>query len=196
EPPMDLEIETTALGGKVRIRIDGQIADPLDLSVRVHLDSVQLEEIAGLFPQFEGRMEGAASGELALGLEGGQIVLQPGELQLEGDTTGRFEYLRQGWLTQDPDLDPEAFVAGRDIVEIMQDPQGATVLTELAMRDLKMSDFRLEVQTGPDGGQSVVAEVKGQRTIKGVTVPVVLDVPIRGDVKETINAVFEFNTRM
>ena len=195
-PPLDMEITTTALGGDIRILVAGRLREPLSLSVRLFLDSVQLREIADLFPQFEGRIEGIASGELALRLEGAQIVLRPGELKLAADTSGRFEYLRQGWLTQDPELDPESFISGRDIVEIMQDPQGATALTELAMRDLKMSEFRLEVQETETGEQSVVAEIKGNRTIKGVTVPVVLDVPIRGDVKETINAVFEFNARM
>jgi len=195
-PPLELEIATTALGGKVRILVDGRISETRSLSVRVFLDSVQLGEIAALFPQFDGRIEGLASGELALRLEGGQIILQPGGLQLVAGTTGRFEYRRQGWLTQDPRLDPEVFVSGRDILEIMKDRQGAPVLTELAMRDLKMSEFKFKIEEAPDGDQSLVAQIRGDRTIKGVTVPVVLDVPIRGDVKETINAVFEFNARM
>lgn len=195
-PPLELEITTTALGGKVRILVAGQLSAPLALSVRVFLDSVELEEIVALFPQFEGRIEGVASGELALRLAGTKIVLQPGELQLVADTIGRFEYLRQGWLTQKPNLNPETFVSGRDILEIIQDSQGAQVLTEMAMRNLKMSEFSLKIRESATGQQSVVAEIKGERSIKGVTVPVVLKVPIRGDVKETINAVFEFNARM
>ena len=196
KPPLELEITTTALGGKIRILVDGRVRAPLALSIQVFLDSVQLQKISALFPQFGGQIEGEASGKLALRLEGTQFVLLPGGIQLVAGTNGRFEYLRQGWLTQDPKLDPAAFVSERDILEIMQDPQGAQVLTELALRDLKMSSFSLKIEESASGDQSVVAKIKGKRSIKGVTVPVVLDVPIRGDVKETINAVFEFKARM
>ncbi len=196
EPSLNLEITTTALGGNVRMVVDGRVRDPLALSIEVFLDAVQLEEIAPLFPQFEGRIEGVASGKLALRLQGAELFLLPGEIQLVAGTSGRFEYLRQGWLTQDPTLDPAAFLGERDILEIMKDSQGAQALTELAMRDLKMSEFSLKILEAASGNQSVVAKIKGNRSIKGVIVPVVLDVPISGDIEETINAVFEFNARM
>jgi hypothetical protein len=157
---------------------------------------VELSELAALFPQFEGQIDGVASGELALRLEGKRIIFQPGGVQLVADTTGRFQYLRQGWLTQNPKLNPETFVAGRDILEIMRDPQGATTLTELALRDLDMSEFGLIVREARSGVPVIEARIKGSRTIKGITVPVVLEVPIRGDIEETLNAVFEFNAQM
>jgi len=135
-------------------------------------------------------------GELSFRLAGKQILLQPGGLQMLAGSSGRFAYQRQGWLTQDPQLDPAAFIRGRTILEIMQDRLGAPVLTELALRDLEMTDFRLLVEQTASGRPSLVAKIIGERTIKGVTVPVVLDVPIRGDVQETLDAVFEFNARM
>ncbi|MFU8847514.1 MAG: YdbH domain-containing protein [Opitutales bacterium] len=196
ESPLKMQITTTALGGKVRMQVDGRIRKPLGLRVRVFLDAVDLEEVATLFPQFDGQIEGRASGELAFAFEGEQIALLPGGLQLEAGTSGHFAYLRQGWLTQDPKLNPEAFVGDRPILEIMKDSRGAPALTELAMRDLKMTAFNFKIQQEETGEQSMLAQIKGERSIKGVTVPVVLDVPIRGDIKETINAVFQFNTRM
>ena len=194
--PLVLEIEAGALGGVVRVQVRGKIRAPLSLSVRVLLDSVQLGEVAALFPDFEGHMEGVASGEVGFSLEGNKLVLQPGGLQLVSGTMGRFEYRRQGWLTQDSRLDVEAFISGREILEIMQDPQGATALTELAMRDLQMSKFELKVKAPESEETSVEAQIEGSRTIKGVKVPVVLDVPIRGAIEETINAVFQFQSRM
>ncbi len=195
-PPLTLEIATRAMGGDVRIVVDGQVRAPFSSSVRVFMEAVELEQIAALFPQFDGRIEGKASGEVAFRIQGNRIVLQPGGFQLTEGASGRFQYLRQGWLTQDARLNPEEFVGGRDIVAIMRDPQGATALTELAMRDLKMSSFSLRIEETPTGAQEVKAQIRGEREIRGVTVPVVLDVPIRGDVRETINAVFEFNARM
>jgi hypothetical protein len=194
--PLRLELQAGALGGTVRIQIAGKIQAPRSLSVHVLLDAVQLGEVAPLFPQFEGQVEGLASGELGLRLEGPKLRLRPGMLQMVSGTTGRFEYARQGWLTQDPELDPEAFIEARKILEIMRDAQGATVLTELAVRDLEMTKFELRVDAPEGAGGSVAAQIQGHRMIKGVKVPVVLDVPIRGDVEETINAVFEFNARL
>lgn len=195
-PPLELEVTTTALGGKVRMQLFGRIREPLDLSARAFLESVDLEEVAALFPQFDGQIEGLASGELAFGYKDGQFVLLPGGMQLVAGTSGRFAYFRQGWLTQDPKLDPEAFVGSRPILEIMKAPQGASALTELALRDLKMAEFNLKIWEDETGEQSVLARIKGDRSIKGVIVPVVLDVPIRGDIKETINTVFELNARI
>jgi len=196
EAPLQLELATHALGGKLRILAAGQSHHPLAMSLRVLLDSVRLEDIARLFPQFDGRIEGVGFGELSFRLAGKQILLQPGGLQMLAGSSGRFAYQRQGWLTQDPQLDPAAFIRGRTILEIMQDRLGAPVLTELALRDLEMTDFRLLVEQTASGRPSLVAKIIGERTIKGVTVPVVLDVPIRGDVQETLDAVFEFNARM
>lgn len=195
-PPLDLQITTTALGGEIRMKVDGRIRQPLGLSARVFLDSVDLKEVAALFPQFDGQMEGQASGELALAFEEEQIALLPGGLQLKTGTSGRFAYLRQGWLTQDPKLNPEDFVGSRPVLEIMKDPRGAPALTELAMRDLKMTEFNFTIQQEETEELSVLTRIEGERIIKGVTVPVMLDIPIRGEIKETIDTIFEFNTRM
>jgi len=193
---LKMELMTRALGGGVRILVKGRLQSPVALDIRVYLESVDLEQVAALFSQFDGRLEGRASGQLALGLEDGRLVLQPGSLQLLPNTKGVFEYLRQGWLSQDPDLDPELFVQGRDIVAIMKDPLGAPVITELAMRHLTMSGFKLDVLGAAAGNQQIVARIEGQGEVKGIVVPVVLDVPIRGDVKETIDAVLELNSKM
>jgi hypothetical protein len=194
--PLELDLTAAALGGKIRVVVEGSIVPALSLAVRIYLEGVELEQIAALFPQFDGRIQGLASGELALRIEEGRIVLQPGGLQLVPHSTGRFAYLRQGWLTQNPDLDPEAFVRGRDIVDVMQDSQGSSVITELAMRDLSMSEFRIDILMRNSGAARVAAQIKGNGEVKGMTVPVVLNVPIRGDVKETINAILKFNSRM
>jgi hypothetical protein len=191
-----LEIVTRALGGDVQMEVDGRMDAPRELDIHMYLKQVELKQVAGLFPQFEGRIEGLASGELALRLEGDRVVLQPGSLELKPDTVGRFVYSRQGWLTQDPDLNPEAFVRDRDIVDIMKDSKGAQVITELAIRDLLMSEFRLDILNPNNADERAMARIEGHSMIKGVKVPVVLDVPIRGDLIETINAVLKFNSRL
>jgi hypothetical protein len=196
DSPLKLELAADALGGNVRILAEGRMRAPRSLELRVFMKRVELEKVAALFPQFEGRLEGEASGEMALRLEDKRLLLEPGSLQLTPDTVGHFEYTRQGWLTQNPDLDPAVFVIGRDIVNIMEDPQSASVITELALRDLAMTEFTIKVLERDSGDTRVVVQIQGNSMIKGIQVPVVLDVPIRGDVKETINAVLKFKSRM
>ncbi|MGE9295780.1 MAG: hypothetical protein ACQKBV_05790 [Puniceicoccales bacterium] len=195
-PQLDAEFHAGALGGEVTLFVKGSIVDPRSLRIRAKLDRVQLAEVAALLPDFEGSITGQASGELAVRLEGKKIVLQPGYLELTPGTTGRFRYTRQGWLTQDPKLNPEAFVRGKDIVTIMKAPQGAPVVTELAMRDLRMTYFRFDVLEPGTGDRRAKAQIKGDSTVHGITVPVVLDVPIRGDLKEYVNLVLQFNEKM
>jgi len=196
EPPLSVEFEAPALGGNVRIVVRGRVFDSVSLSMRVYMEAVALTEVALIFPQFEGRIEGTASGVMEMGLENGRFILKPGSLQMTPDTVGRFEYKQQGWMTQDPNLNPEAFVKDLNIVEIMKNPKGASIITELALRDLTMSEFKLMVLDGDSGKRRALARIEGESTIKGVTIPVVLDVPIRGDLKETINAVLQFRSRM
>lgn len=195
DKPLELECAADALGGRVRIVSKGRVAPPWSLALRVYLEQVDLEKVAALFPQFDGEIEGKASGELALRLEDQRLVLEPGSIELTPDKVGRFAYTQQGWLTQDADLSPQVFVEDRDIVNIMKDPKGASVITELAMRDLAMTEFTLKVLERDSGDERVTAQIKGHSMVKGVKVPVVLDVPISGDVKETINAVLKFNAR-
>ncbi len=192
---LELECAADALGGRVRIVSKGRVAPPRSLALRVYLERVALAQVAALFPQFDGEIEGMASGELALRLEDQRLVLEPGRLQLTPDTVGRFAYTQQGWLTQDTDLNPQVFVEDRDIVNIMKDSRGASVITELAMRDLAMTEFTLSVLERDSAGERIAAQIRGHSTVKGVKVPVVLDVPIRGDVKETVNAVFKLNAQ-
>lgn len=195
ENPLELEFSADALGGKVRTVAKGRVDAPRSLALRMYMEKVDLAKVAALFPQFDGRIEGTASGEMALRLEDQRLVLQPGSLRLAPHTVGRFAYTQQGWLTQDSDLDPEAFVKDRDIVDIMKDSKGASVITELALRDLAMSEFTLKVLERDSGDERVMAQIKGHSMVKGVKVPVVLDVPIRGDVKETVNAVLKLNAQ-
>lgn len=193
--PLKLEFNANALGGRVRLLVEGQLSSPLSLGLRMQMEGVELAQLAALFPQFEGEITGKASGEMAFRLEDKRLVLLPGGLRLTPETTGRFKYTRQGWLTQDADLNPEVFVKDREIVDIMHDPKGASVITELAMRDLAMSEFTLRLLDEKSGDVRVKAQIKGSSLVKGIEVPVVLDVPIRGDVKEAINAVLKFNAR-
>jgi len=194
--PLDAQLRAAALGGTVAIFIAGDPAKPMNLKIRARLERVRLEEIVALLPDFNGELSGEVSGDLTVELENKRIILSPGYLEMAAGTTGKFRYTQPGWLTGDPNLNPEKFVAGRDIVSVMQAPQGASIVTELALRDLTMTHFRLDVLEPGVGDRPVKAQIAGESLVKGITVPVVLEVPIRGDIKETLNLMLKFYEKM
>jgi len=189
ESPLDLTFTLAGLDGEVTVSVRGDPQPPFRLNLEAQFDRVQLQEIADLLPDFDGSVTGEVSGKLAMGLDGKRIILKPGGLRLTPGTTGRFQYTKQGWLTQDPNLNPETFVRGKDLVTVMKDPQGAMVVTELALRDLKMTGFSFEMLPAGSGGKRAVVKIEGEGAVKGVAVPVVVDVPIRGELKEYINVI-------
>lgn len=193
-PRVDAKISANALGGGLLITFNGTVA-PRKLNVRANMDSVELEALSALLPKFEGKISGKVSGQLGVQFIGDNKALIPGVLEMTAGTTGRFQFTKQGWLTQDPKLNPEEFVKGKDIVKLMQTPNAASIITELAMRDLKMTKFRLEIfKPGAPLPAEILIEGTGQ--IKGVDIPVVLTIPIRGELLETLNLALNFQSKL
>lgn len=195
EPALTFELQAQALDGRLSVKIRGSPAAPKALNVEAHFDQVSLESLASLFPKFDGRVTGAVSGRLAFRLEGQKTILKPGYLQLTPNSTGRFQYYKQGWLTQDPNLNPEEYVKGKDMLSLMKDGNAATIVTELAMRDLLMTSFRLDVKESGEK-QPVMIKLEGEGKVKEVTVPVILDIPVSGDVTETLNFALKLQSKM
>ncbi|WP_269541892.1 hypothetical protein [Cerasicoccus fimbriatus] len=196
-PELDATLEAKAFDGRLTITITGSPLPPRSLVIKVRFDAVNLEELAALMPDFDGRIIGTVSGELGLRFGTEIEGLLPGYLEMKPGTTGRFQFYKQGWVTQDPNLNPVEFAQGKDVLTLLKQPNGATVLTELAMRDLKMTKFRLDVtETQRSAPAKVTISLEGEGEVKGTAVPVVLDVPVTGDVIETINLVLKIQQRM
>ncbi|WP_309399310.1 hypothetical protein [Cerasicoccus maritimus] len=197
EPVLDVDLDAKALDGTITIFIKGSPFEPRSLEVRVRFDHVDLEKLAALMPDFEGRIIGSVSGELGLRLSHEIDGLMQGHLEMTPGTTGRFQFYKQGWITQDPSMDVAAYVRDKDLLTLLQEPNGATILTELAMRDLSMTNFRLDVsETKKAQPAKVVISIEGESTVKGTTVPIVLDIPVKGDVLETLNLILKLQQKM
>ncbi|WP_309384291.1 YdbH domain-containing protein [Cerasicoccus frondis] len=194
---LDVNLQANALDGSIVISLEGSPFAPRSLTVRIQFDRVDLEQLAALAPDFEGRIIGSVSGELGVRIGKDILGLLHGRLDMTPGTTGRFQFYKQGWITQDASLNPVDFVQGKDLLTILQEPNGATVLTELAMRDLHMTKFSLVVsETQPKKPADVFIQIEGEGTVKGTQVPVVLDVPISGDVIETLNLILKLQQKM
>lgn len=183
-------------GGSLFGEVTTVLSESLNAETKLVLEDLELETLADYFPEFDGKIQGRVSGELPLRLEGKRLIIQPGFLEMKPGETGTFKYTRVGWLTQDPNLNPEAYVEGKDLISLMKEPNGAAILTELAMRDLKMTAFRLDVLKPDSGDRRVTIHIEGDGLVKGVTVPVIQDIRIGGDVKETINMVLKLQEKI
>jgi len=195
KPAFLIKLEALALEGRMDVTVTGSSVSPLTVDINARFDRVSLESLAALLPDFDGRITGTVSGNLAIRLDNGKLVLKPGYLQLTPNTSGRFQYFQQGWLTQRPDLNPEEFVKSKDFLALMQDSQKVTTVVEYAMRDLLMTSFRMDVlKTGVQKPVEIV--ISGEREVKGVKIPVTMNIPVSGDVKETLNIVLKLQSKM
>lgn len=198
ETPMQLSL--TAGGeiaaGRLAARLTLSSTNPLTAQADLLLQNVSLEKLAGYFPKFDGKIQGRVSGELPLKVIGNRIVLQPGYLEMAAGETGKFSYYKQGWLTQDPTLDPIAYAEDKTLTELLQDPKGASILTEIALRDLNLTAFRIDVLKPGEGDRRVIVHLEGDGEFKEVKVPVIQDIRIGGDVKEAINLLLKTNQKI
>ncbi len=194
------EVSLTAGGdfanGGIAGRIQVTLGEPFTAQADLLLQRVSLTYLAGLFPKFDGKIQGYVSGEIPIKKVGNRVFIRPGYLEMAAGDTGKFSYTKQGWLTQDPSLNPVEFSKDMDLATLMKQPKGGAILTELAMRDLNMSAFRLDILKPGEGKERISIHLEGDGSFKGVKVPIVLDVPIRGDVKELINLMLLMNEKL
>lgn len=184
------------LGGSLSAESKLTMREVWEWDARLGLTQIELTRLAALLPDFDGSISGRVNGNLPIRMIGNRIILQPGYLEMPPGETGHFSYTRKGWLTQDASLDTEAYVAKRDLAKLMQEPNGAAIITELAMRNLRMTAFRLDVLKPGMGDRRVIIRIEGDSTIKGITVPVVQDIRVGGDVKETLNLILKVQDRI
>lgn len=193
---LHLELEAETFGGTLMALVQATLGATPSVAAELVLDNVQLEQLAELFPEFNGSIQGRVSGRLPIRIEGPRIFLQPGYLEMAPGQTGHFRYEQPGWLTQDPGLDPVQYAQSRDLVTLLQEPDGAAILTELAMRDLRMTAFRLDLLKPGAGDRKVLIQIEGDGRAKGVKVPVVQEIRVGGDLKETLNLLLQMQNRV
>jgi hypothetical protein len=127
-----------------------------DFETAVTFENIRLEELAELFPGFEGSVGGRVSGKIHLRFEDDLLSLPQGSLTLDG---GSSAYLR---------LDAKK-VLGAQLTELSDDPN-ALQTVEQALKDLVVDDLSI-VFFDPDATESVCRiRIKG-RSREKVTIP-------------------------
>ncbi len=186
-PQADVRFNTHFLGGKIKTRILAPLDNPQDVRAVLVLEHVDAEQLAQLIPDFQGIISGKISGQLNASLHAGQVLIQQGQLSMDGGSPGALSIARGSWQLSGMSAEQvDELVAGKRIDEIFQLPGGETLVTELALRDLRLDAFQLQVHPRAGDTPRVEIHVEGSSQVAGATVPIVLDIPIRIDLEAAI----------
>ncbi|MDQ8193327.1 YdbH domain-containing protein [Coraliomargarita sp. SDUM461004] len=132
-------IHAAFMGGSLQIEaLDVALQQLQDFTFKVHLDHIDLAQLASAVPQFEGEVAGAVSGYLVGAVQAGQPLLTDGHLEIDSDSEARLRYDVSGLLTRGMS---EGSAAYRHYH-----------MAELAFQDLALKRFSIDVF--PDASQT------------------------------------------
>lgn len=191
-----VEVRASGFGGHAGIHTDFSTpGGALAALLAVSLERVELQQLAALFPAFDGSISGRVSGRLEFAWREGRLILRPGELAMVAGETGHFSFRRTGWLSGDTALDLDTLEQSREVHQILQLPVGAAILTEMALRNLTMEHFRLRILPAASD-KPVLIDLTGYGKVRDTRVPVVLTIPVGGDLLETLEMVLALQDRL
>lgn len=161
-------VTTDFMGGV--LRIEPMQIDPQDLegtTFRARLDAVDLSQLAGAVPQFEGDLTGRASGYLVGEVRGGQLILTDGRLEVDPEQGARLSYDVQGLLTRGMAKGSPAYKQYR--------------MAEVAFQDLALKRLRIEVFPEGNATRPFRLELFGESLQGGIVVPVDFSLNVNAD---------------
>lgn len=210
---IDATVQADFLGGSLQVKTTTHLTTPIESKITLSFENVDLAKLAAFAPQFKGELSGRVRGELSVGLTGKQLKFYPSSITLMPGTEGKLKYLQKGWLTQDPSIDIDAIIEELNEDELMfflsQDSSAYShlsdkidfekvmtfwpqIITEISMRDLTLDTFEAQLYQPENLDRPVFIKIKGNSDIKGITAPVILDIPVHGPLEELINYVLHF----
>jgi hypothetical protein len=101
-------------------------------------------------------------------------------------TEGKLRYEKAGWMTGKPELDVVALSEKLRIDKLLRREDSAGILVELAARNLTVTKLRIALFQKEMTDREGQIELEGFSLLEKTKIPVVLTVPLRGDLQETI----------
>lgn len=175
------------LGGQANGKLDLNLSQFSSGEATLQLHHIDLEAVCALLPDLQLKIQGRSSGKLAATFQGKHISIRPGFLELDPDSPCHLSYTQRGWLTQDPQIRIEDLLEKMEIYEILQLPQGGSIITEAALRDLDVNKLRMDLFAEDQPNRPILIQIEGTSTLKGVVVPIVLNIPVRGTLEELLD---------
>lgn len=146
-------------GGKLRVgRLKFDRSDAAVVPIRIELNSVDMQQLAGSVSQFEGDAEGRLSGHLLCEWVNGSLCLKDGLLQIDEETEARLSYALDGLFNQDSITDSVTYAHSR--------------MAEVAFQDMLLKRFQVELLPVSESKRPLRIELYGEYTREGVLIPV------------------------
>ena len=182
--------------GSIDTVINTQLAPFALDSATINLSAVSLGQINERFQFFDGKVEAKVRGSIEVEWNEGVLTVLPSQLEMLPGTEGTLQYFQTGWMTGDPELDIEKISNKLRIDQLLSRPDGTGILVELAARNLTVT--RLQITIFEQGQREKEGEIdlEGFSLVKGTKIPVVLTIPLRGDLQESIRLLIQAGAMM
>lgn len=149
-----------SLGKSVTIPVDGG-----GYTIPVSLKSIQAADIMEFFPQFEGEIDAAVSGQIPIGVtDTGGLEILVGSLNLDPDYPAVLRYDATGLLTKDLRKRSRAFKINQQV--------------ERALGNLSIDGLKVELLDQSDSEHRAIVKLDGVGVDESVKVPVTLNVRV------------------
>ncbi|MEM0967497.1 MAG: hypothetical protein AAGJ81_15220 [Verrucomicrobiota bacterium] len=193
DAPFAVEVgaSLTAFSGEIDADVSLRFAETVDIEAKAAFHNLDLRTLNNHFAVFDGTVDAQVQGEIAFKRESGFVTVLPSLIEMVPDTIGRLSFTRAGWMTGDPELDPVKVAEGLRIDQLLSREDGTQILVELAARDLTVTLLRISLfQEDLDERQGEI-KLEGYSMVKGTRIPLVLTIPLRGQLQETIRILLQ-----
>lgn len=140
-----------------------------DFDLELILEGIELNRLAALFPQFDGKVEGLLDGKIPLERRNGTFRLGNGFLALSPSRPAHLQYNAEGLLTQNVPSDSKRYEQLK--------------LVEQGMKNLALEKFRLKIADPADSPTPIQLHFEGTSASSRAIVPIVFNLNIRGDLQ-------------
>lgn len=185
-----------AFSGKIEADLETQLVPFSSANVTVDLSEISAAEINERFRFFEGGIEAKLQGKLQAKWENDELTVLPSTLEMVPGTEGTLRYENDGWMTGDPDLDVEALSGKLRIDQLLTRKDSAGILVELAARNLTVTRLRIALFQEDLEDREGEINLEGFSMVQDTKIPVVLTVPLRGDLQEAIRLLLQAGRMM
>lgn len=185
---MDATVKATArvFAGSVEADIKARVEPFSPANAAVNLTDVSLGDINERFGFFDGKIDARVRGRVEAKWEQGLLTLLPSTLEMVPGTEGTLQYEKSGWMTGDPDLDVVALSEKLRIDQLLTRDDSAGILVELAARNLTVTRLRIALFEPDLKDRKGEINLEGYSMVQNTRIPVVLKIPLRGDLQESI----------
>jgi hypothetical protein len=167
--------QTSLFGGTLKLSPSVLQFSPLDIDSQIHVSELSLNELGIFFDLFNGKLEGSIEGRIPFTFRNDVFLPKSTQLRLPRNTEAKLHYvsdsLKQSLATESPYL----------LKSLKLEP--STLITN-ALSDLTITQFQVNLFSQKTPEIPLTIHIAGHGLSGETTVPLVLDIPIKGSLEE------------